>query len=127
MAKKLLTDHSDDLRPLFDQIVETIPPPRAIRSDSLQLLVANLDYNDYVGRLAIGRIFSGELAIGDQVVVVKRDGLVKKVRISQLYVFEGLKREPVERAGLGEIVALVDSKISRSENDSRRRTIRSRQ
>ena len=107
MAKRLLTDHSADLRPLFDQIVETIPPPQALRADSLQLLVANLDYNDYVGRLAIGRIFSGELAIGDQVVVVKRDGLVKKVRISQLYVFEGLKREPVDRAGLGEIVALA--------------------
>jgi GTP-binding protein len=107
MAKKLLTDHSEDLRPLFDQIVETIPPPQALRADSLQLLVANLDYNDYVGRLAIGRIFSGELAIGDQVVVVKRDGSLKKVRISQLYVFEGLKREPVDRAGLGEIVALA--------------------
>jgi GTP-binding protein len=107
MAKKLLTDHSEDLRPLFDQIVETIPAPHALRDDSLQLLVANLDYNDYVGRLAIGRIFSGELAIGDQVVVVKRDGSIKKVRISQLYVFEGLKREPVDRAGLGEIVALA--------------------
>jgi GTP-binding protein len=106
-AKKLLTDQSQDLGPLFDQIVDTIPPPRALRSDSLQLLVANLDYNDYVGRLAIGRIFSGQLAIGDQVVVVKRDGSVKKVRISQLYVFEGLKREPVDRAGLGEIVALA--------------------
>nr|MBA3573247.1 GTP-binding protein [Pyrinomonadaceae bacterium] len=68
MAKKLLTDHSENLRPLFDQIVETIPAPQALRTDSLQLLVANLDYNDYVGRLAIGRIFSGELAIGDQVV-----------------------------------------------------------
>lgn len=107
MAKKNLTDHSDDLRPLFDQIVETIPAPQATRDDSLQLLVANLDYNEYVGRLAIGRIFSGELAIGDQVVVVKHDATVKKVRISQLYVFEGLKREPVERAGLGEIVALA--------------------
>ncbi|MCM3900999.1 MAG: translational GTPase TypA [Pyrinomonadaceae bacterium] len=107
MAKRLLTDHSEDLRPLFDQIVETIPAPQALRDDSLQLLVANLDYSDYVGRLAIGRIFSGELAIGDQVVVVKRDGSIKKVRISQLYVFEGLKREPVDRAGLGEIVALA--------------------
>ncbi len=107
MAKRLLTDHSEDLRPLFDQIVETIPAPQALRGDSLQLLVANLDYNDYVGRLAIGRIFSGELATGDQVVVVKRDGSIKKVRISQLYVFEGLKREPVDRAGLGEIVALA--------------------
>ncbi|CAN5808117.1 MAG: translational GTPase TypA [Pyrinomonadaceae bacterium] len=107
MAKKLLTDHSENLRPLFDQIVETIPAPQALRTDSLQLLVANLDYNDYVGRLAIGRIFSGELAIGDQVVVVKRDGSIEKVRITQLYVFEGLKREPVDRAGLGEIVALA--------------------
>jgi GTP-binding protein len=107
MAKKVLTEHSEDLRPLFDQIVETIPAPHALRDDSLQLLVANLDYSDYVGRLAIGRIFSGELAIGDQVVVVKRDGSIKKVRISQLYVFEGLKREPVDRAGLGEIVALA--------------------
>ena len=107
MAKKNLADLSEDLQPLFDQIVETIPAPQAIRTDSLQLLVANLDYNDYVGRLAIGRIFSGELAIGDQVVVVKRDGSIKKLRISQLYVFEGLKREPVDRARLGEIVALA--------------------
>ncbi|HZI85849.1 MAG TPA: translational GTPase TypA [Pyrinomonadaceae bacterium] len=107
VAKKDLNDQSQDLRPLFDQIVETISAPKALREDSLQLLVANLDYNDYVGRLAIGRIFSGELAIGDQVVVVKRDGSIKKLRISQLYVFEGLKREPVERAGIGEIVALA--------------------
>ena len=92
---------------MFDQIVETIPAPHALRDDSLQLFVANLDYNDYVGRLAIGRIFSGEIAIGDQVVVVKRDGTDQEVRISQLYVFEGLKREPVESAGVGEIVALA--------------------
>ena len=107
LAKKQITDDSQDLRPLFDQIVETIPAPHQLRADSLQLLVANLDYSDYVGRLAIGRIFSGEIAVGDQVVVVKRDGEIKKVRISQLYVFEGLKREPVEKAGLGEIVALA--------------------
>jgi len=107
VAKKQLTDDSHDLRPLFDQIIETIPPPKELRSDSLQLLVANLDYNDYVGRLAIGRIFSGEIAIGDQVVVAKRQGGTTKMRVTQLYVFEGLKREPVDRAGLGEIVALA--------------------
>ncbi|MEP6921550.1 MAG: translational GTPase TypA [bacterium] len=107
VAKKQIADESTDLRALFEQIVTTIPTPKAIRSDSLQLLVANLDYSDYVGRLAIGRIFSGEIAIGDEVVVIKREGEVKKVRISQLYVFEGLKRESVERAGLGEIVALA--------------------
>jgi GTP-binding protein len=92
---------------LFHQIVETIPAPRPLRDDSLQLLVANLDYSEYVGRLAIGRIFSGEIAIGDQVAVAAADGSLQKTRVSQLYAFEGLKREPVERAGMGEIVALA--------------------
>jgi len=107
MAKLLLTDESTNLKPLFDQIVKTIPAPKQIRDDSLQLLVANLDYSDYVGRLAIGRIYSGEIALGDQVSVAKPDGSFQKVRVSQLYAFEGLKREPVQRAGFGEIVALA--------------------
>jgi GTP-binding protein len=107
IAKKQLTDDSRDLRPLFDQIVETIPAPQTLRDDSLQLLVANLDYSDYVGRLAIGRIFSGEIAVGDQVAIAKRDGTIQKTRISQLYVFDGLKREPADRAHYGEIVALA--------------------
>jgi GTP-binding protein len=107
LAKRLLTDESTNLRPLFDQIVETIPAPKQIRNDSLQLLVANLDYSEYVGRLAIGRIFSGEIALGDQVSVAKPDGSFQKVRVSQLYAFEGLKREPIQRAAFGEIVALA--------------------
>jgi GTP-binding protein len=107
IAKKQLNDESQDLRPLFDQILETIPAPRALRDDSLQLLVANLDYSEYVGRLAIGRIFSGEIAVNDQVTIAKADGSVKKTRVSKLYAFEGLKRESVERAGFGEIVALA--------------------
>ncbi len=106
-AKRKLEDPSANLQPLFEQIVESIPAPRELRTDALQLLVANLDYNDYVGRLAIGRIFSGEIKIGDQIVVVKPDRSLHKTRVSQLYVFEGLKREPVERAGFGEIVALA--------------------
>jgi GTP-binding protein len=107
IAKKQLTDASRDLRPLFDQIIETIPAPRQLREHSLQLLVANLDYSEYVGRLAIGRIFSGQIAIGDQVAVVKADGSTQKTRVSQLYVFEGLTREAVDRAAMGEIVALA--------------------
>jgi GTP-binding protein len=107
IAKRHLEEDSNNLQALFEQIVETIPEPREQRSDSLQLLVANLDYNDYVGRLAIGRIFSGEIAIGDQIAVVKPDGSVQKTRVTQLYVFEGLKRESVDRAGFGEIVALA--------------------
>jgi GTP-binding protein len=107
MAKRNLEDQSQNLQPLFEQIVASIPPPRELRNDSLQLLVANLDYNDYVGRLAIGRIFSGEIKIGDQIAVVKPDRSIQKTKVSQLYVFEGLKREPVDRAGFGEIVALA--------------------
>jgi len=107
VAKKNLTDDSRDLRPLFDQIVETIPAPVALREDSLQLLVANLDYSDYVGRISIGRISSGEIAVGEQIAIVRRDGSIEKTRVSQLYVFEGLKRTPVERAGVGDIVALA--------------------
>ncbi|HEX8161900.1 MAG TPA: translational GTPase TypA [Pyrinomonadaceae bacterium] len=107
VAKKSLDDDSKTLRPLFDQIVETIPAPRALRDDSLQLLVANLDYNEYVGRLAIGRIFSGEIKVGDTVAIVRHDGATAKTRVSQLYAFEGLKRAPIERASFGEIVALA--------------------
>src|SRR5919199_1364477 len=107
VAKKNLDDDSRDLRPLFDQIVETIPAPRELRTDSLQLLVANLDYDAYVGRLAIGRIFSGEIKVGDTVAIVKRDRSLLKTRVSQLYVFEGLKRAAVESARVGEIVALA--------------------
>jgi GTP-binding protein len=107
VAKKNLDDHTNNLQPLFEQIVQTIPVPKEIRSDSLQLLVANLDYNDYVGRLAIGRIFSGEINVGDQIAVTKPDGSIHKTRVTQLYVFEGLKRESVTKAAFGEIVALA--------------------
>ncbi|HEY0763823.1 MAG TPA: translational GTPase TypA [Pyrinomonadaceae bacterium] len=107
IAKRKLEDASENLKPLFEQIVQSIPAPRELRNDSLQLLVANLDYNDYVGRLAIGRIFSGEIKLGDQIAVVKPDRSIQKTRVSQLYVFEGLKRESVDRAGCGEIVALA--------------------
>ena len=107
VAKRSLEDESRDLRPLFDEIVRTIPAPRAVRKDSLQLLVANLDYSEYVGRLAIGRIFSGEIAAGDTVAVVRRDRSVEKTRVKELYVFEGLKREAAARAGAGELVALA--------------------
>ncbi|MET0626317.1 MAG: translational GTPase TypA [Pyrinomonadaceae bacterium] len=107
VAKKELSDDSRSLRPLFEEIVRTIPAPREVREDALQLLVANLDYNEYVGRLAIGRIFSGEIAQGETVAVVKRDKSVEKIRVKELYAFEGLKRDSIERASFGEIVALA--------------------
>jgi GTP-binding protein len=107
VAKKDLADESTNLKPLFDQIIESIPAPHALRDDSLQLLVANIDYNPFVGRLAIGRIFSGEIAKNQEVIVAKRDGSTQKTRVKELFVFEGLDRTPVENAGMGEIVALA--------------------
>ena len=107
IAKKNLADESDSLKPLFDQIIETIPPPKELRDDSLQLLVANIDYNAFVGRLAIGRLFSGEIAKNQEVIVCKRDGSTQKTRVKELYVFEGMGRETTEKAGVGEIVALA--------------------
>ena len=107
IAKKELTDESKSLKPLFDQIIETIPAPHAIRQDSLQLLVANIDYNPFVGRLAIGRIFSGEISKNQEVIVAKIDGSTQKTRVKELFVFEGLDRTSVDKAGVGEIVALA--------------------
>ncbi len=107
IAKKTLAEESKNLKPLFDQIIETIPPPHSLRDDSLQLLVANIEYNAFVGRLGIGRIYSGEVAKNQEVLVSKRDGSTQKTRVKELYVFEGMKREIVEKAGVGEIVALA--------------------
>ncbi|MBK7935015.1 MAG: translational GTPase TypA [Pyrinomonadaceae bacterium] len=107
IAKKNLADESKNLIPLFDQVIETIPAPHALRDDSLQLLVANIDYNPFVGRLAIGRIFSGSIAKNQEVTVAKRDGTFVKTRVKELFVFEGLERTTVAEAGTGEIVALA--------------------
>lgn len=107
IAKNELEGDSTTLKPLFEEIVRTCPPPREIRKDTLQLLVANIDYSEYIGRLAIGRLFSGEISKNQEVAVSRRDGTIEKSRIKELYVFEGLKREPVTSAGTGEIVALA--------------------
>ncbi|MGA9767616.1 MAG: translational GTPase TypA [Blastocatellia bacterium] len=107
IAKRSLGDDSQDLRPLFDEILHTIPPPAGNAEGVLQLLVANLDYNDYVGRLAIGRIFSGTVTVGDQIAICKLDGRIEKTKVTKLYAFEGLKQVPIERAEAGEIVALA--------------------
>src|SRR5260370_23753563 len=90
IAKKSLEDDSKDLQPLFEQIVKTIPAPKELRTDSLQLLVANLDYNDYFGRLSMGRIFSGEINMGVQYVVVYPLSSLQQSSVSQHIVCEDL-------------------------------------
>ncbi|MER3430895.1 MAG: translational GTPase TypA [Blastocatellia bacterium] len=107
VAKENLGDNSSTLKPLFEKIIETIPSPRPIRNDSLQMLVANIDYNQFVGRLAIGRIFSGEISKNQEVAIARRDGSLQKTRVRELYVFEGLDRVSADSAGVGEIIALA--------------------
>src|SRR5258707_13951599 len=92
IAKRSLEDPSTDLRPLFDAIVETIPAPGGDPEGTLQMLIANLDYSEYLGRLGIGRVFNGTLHFGDTVAIAKRDGTFHKTKITKLYSFEGLKR-----------------------------------
>jgi GTP-binding protein len=97
----------EDLRPLFEAILAHVPPPGGTPDGVLQLLIANLDYSDYLGRLGIGRIFSGRAKVGDTVAVCKRDGSMQTTRITKLYTFDGLKRLEVDSADCGEIVALA--------------------
>jgi GTP-binding protein len=106
-ATTRLDEPAENLVPLFQAILQHIPAPAGDPQEVLQLLVANLDYSEYHGRLAIGRIFSGSLARGDEVALVKLSGAVEKTRITKLYGFEGLERVDIERAAAGEIVALA--------------------
>jgi GTP-binding protein len=96
-----------DLRPLFDAIVQHVPPPRGDNDAGLQILVANLDSNDYLGRIAIGRVFNGRVRIGDPVAVCKLDGSVQETRVTKLFAFDGLKRVDIEQAGAGDIICLA--------------------
>lgn len=106
-AQTSLEEEGEDLRPLFDLIIRTIPAPDGVETQTLQLLVTNIDYNDYVGRLAIGRIFSGSVAVGDRVAVTCGEDETIKTKITSLYEFQGLERVDVKSASAGDIVALA--------------------
>ncbi len=107
IARESLDGASENLQPLFETILRAIPPPAGNRDAPLQLLVANLDYSEYHGRLALGRIFSGTLHRGDEVVVAKLDGTLEPTRITKLYGFTGLERTDLETAEAGDIVAIA--------------------
>ncbi len=96
-----------DLRPLFDAIVEHVPAPRGNPDAPLQILVANLDSSDYIGRIAVGRIFNGRVKIGDPVAVCKLDAAVQETKVTKLYAFDGLKRIEIREAAAGDIVCLA--------------------
>jgi GTP-binding protein len=107
IAKFKLEDESTDLRPLFETIVKHIPAPGGDTESPLQLMVANLDYSEYLGRLAIGRVFAGVLKYGDDVTIAKLDGTFQNTRITKLYSFEGLKRVDETIGQPGDILAIA--------------------
>ena len=97
----------DTLRPLFEALLKRIPPPGGDSTAPLQLLIANLDYSDYLGRLGIGRIFQGEAKVGEQVAIARQDGALVTAKVTKLYTFDGLERVDTELAPCGEVVALA--------------------
>jgi GTP-binding protein len=107
IAQLSTEEEGEDLRPLFELILRTIPASEADEGGVLQLLVTNIDYNDYVGRLAIGRIFSGTVKVGDGVSMVNSGGEAIKTKITSLYGFQGLERVDIREASAGDIVALA--------------------
>jgi GTP-binding protein len=97
----------ENLRPLFDAILANTPPPAGDAASPLQILVANLDYSDYLGRLAIARVFNGTLRNGQEAGIAKLDGSIQKWKITKLFSFSGLKRVDIEQTELGDIVAIA--------------------
>lgn len=96
-----------EMNPLFEALVNHLPAPGGKDDDALQLMIANLDWSDYLGRLAIGRIFSGSVRTGETVAIATRDRKMFQTKITKLFTFEGLDRKDVTEAGCGEIVALA--------------------
>ena len=97
----------DDLRMLFEAIVDHVPPPRGNPEAPLQMLVANLDASEYLGRIAIGRIFNGTVRLGDPVAVLKVEGTALDTKVTKLFAFDGLKRVEISHAAAGDIVCLA--------------------
>ena len=96
-----------DLQPLFEAVVDHVPPPRGDPAAPLQMLVANLDSSDYLGRIAIGRIFNGTVRLNDPVAVLKLDGTSEETSVTKLFAFDGLKRIEIASAAAGDIVCLA--------------------
>jgi GTP-binding protein len=100
-------EKNEDMTPLFEAIVEHVPPPKISSEPFFQMLVSNLDYSDYLGRIALGRIVSGRVAVGDSIVCIQRDGRRERATVTALFTYEGLEQVEIKHATAGEIVGLT--------------------
>ncbi len=123
VAKRNMEDEATDLRPLFDAILEFIPAPVGDPEAPLQFQVANLDYSEYLGRIAIGRVFQGTFRIGEEVSICKLDGSIQRTKITRMYSFEGLKRVEETEGRPGDVLAIsgvegitIGETVSEAEN-----------
>ena len=106
-AMRELHENSEDMTALFEAIVQHVPPPTISSEPFLQMLVSNLDYSDYLGRIALGRIVSGRVAVGDSIVCIHRDGRRERATVTALFTFSGMGQVETKHATAGEIVGLT--------------------
>ena len=106
-AMREVHENSEDMTPLFEAIVKFIPPPTIATEPHFQMLVSNLHYSDYLGRIALGRIVSGRVAVGDSVVCIHRDGRRERANVTALFTYAGLEQVETQHASAGDIVGLT--------------------
>lgn len=107
IAKYEETDDNKDIKPLLDTIIETTKPFEGNENDPLQLQISSLDYDEYIGRLGIGRINKGKIKVGETIAIAKNDGNIAKEKIAKMFVYEGIKRKEVTEAYYGDIVTVA--------------------
>ena len=106
-AMREMHENSEDMTPLFEAIVKHIPPPTIATEPYFQMLVSNLHYSDYLGRIALGRIVSGRVAVGDSIVCIHRDGRRERANVTALFTYTGLQQVETQHASAGDIVGLT--------------------
>ncbi|MGE5213557.1 MAG: EF-Tu/IF-2/RF-3 family GTPase, partial [Nitrospirota bacterium] len=106
-AVRELHEHNHDMAPLFDVIVKDVPPPKISAEPFFQMLVSNLDYSDYLGRIALGRIVSGRVSVGDSIVCIHRNGSAERATVTALFTYAGLEQVQIQEAGAGDIVGIT--------------------
>ena len=106
-AMRELHENGQDMTPLFEAIVRHVPPPAVSPEPFFQMLVSNLDYSDYLGRIALGRIVSGRVNVGDSIVCIHRDGNRERAVVTALFTYAGLERVEIKHASAGDIIGLT--------------------